>query len=100
MVHMPEVPYLQAKSSTSCDCYQPACCITAFKMPLPDWSLTTAGCAIGVNDMRNPVRPVLRTLSFLPEVCIYIHCTLHLAHFPMQKFLRIILTSSCRPKAR
>ena len=27
-----------------------------------------AGCAIGVNDMRNPLRPVLRALPFLPEV--------------------------------
>ncbi|CAL8464901.1 g4436 [Coccomyxa elongata] len=25
------------------------------------------GCAIGVNDMRNPLRPVLRALPFLPE---------------------------------
>ncbi len=25
-------------------------------------------CAIGVNDMRNPLRPVLRSLPFLPEV--------------------------------
>jgi hypothetical protein len=27
-----------------------------------------AGCAIGVNDMRNPLRPVLRAMPFLPEV--------------------------------
>lgn len=27
--------------------------------------------------MRNPVRPVLRTLLFLPEVCVSIHSSLH-----------------------
>jgi hypothetical protein len=32
------------------------------------WHRARAGCAIGVNDMRNPLRPVLRALPFLPEV--------------------------------
>ena len=27
-----------------------------------------AVCAVGVNDMRNPLRPILRVMPFLPEV--------------------------------
>ena len=54
-----------------------ACCYSSGPALHMYYDAMGAGCAIGVNDMRNPVRPVLRTLPFLPEVIPHLLSSVH-----------------------
>lgn len=83
-----------SKGTKACDISQCSLAI-GLAVETPELCLgshPSAGCAIGVNDMRNPLRPVLRALPFLPEVTAP-------ASRPMTHLLKLGLVSSAWPCA-